>query len=135
MKALRNLLFALLAAVAIAAPVCAQTTIYNGAAAALLTNVSSPGPSASYSVLPANHSYTFTVVPSGTVSSCTVNLEGSLDNVHWFALGIIDATDAGWSSTAGEMVHVANKPVNYLRANVTAISGGGTVTAAVALYQ
>lgn len=111
----------------------AQTAAWSGSVYTCLNAATSTGAGTVYSLTPAVHSYTMSVATSGTVTAATVNLEGSLDNVHWYPLGVAASTDANWSS--GEMIHVAFKPVNYIRANLVSISGGGSITATVSIYQ
>jgi hypothetical protein len=55
---------------------------------------------------------------SGTVSTCTVNLEGSLDGTNFFQLD----TD---NTTAATLKWVSDKPVLWIRANVTTLTGAG----------
>jgi hypothetical protein len=83
-----------------------------------------------------NHS--LTVVTNGTVTSGTVQLQGSQDNVNWvnllggtgFQAGVVSpvsATSTTWLGTA------QLTPFQYIRAFiVTAIGGGGTISAWVA---
>ena len=77
-------------------------------------------------IMPMPHRYTWHLIVGGTGSftSYTVNLEGSLDGTNWAQLD--QSTNA-----AGEMRHVVNKPVRYIRANVVAnvvASGVPTLT-------
>jgi hypothetical protein len=52
----------------------------------------------------------------GTVTSFTVNLEGSLDGANWTTLGS--------ASSDGAVVSVTGKPVQFVRPNVSALSLG-----------
>lgn len=61
---------------------------------------------------------------SGTVSTCTVALDSSVDGVSWSAGGVI----GGQTCTSNGTSVVVNSVVNFVRINVTALSGGGTVT-------
>lgn len=61
---------------------------------------------------------------TGTLSTCTVALDSSPDGVTWTAGGVI----AGQTCTTNGSSTVVNLVVNYVRINVTAISGGGTIT-------
>jgi hypothetical protein len=68
----------------------------------------------------------------GTVvaTAVTVDLEGSLDNTTWFQLAT-HPFSAGDISAEGAMFHVIDKPVKYVRANLTALSGGTDPTVTV----
>lgn len=65
-----------------------------------------------------------TIVAGGGFSALSVTFEGSLDNVNWYTLG----TDA---TTAAGVTFVVDKPARYVRANVTAFTGGTSVAAMV----
>ena len=52
----------------------------------------------------------------GTVTSFTVNLEGSLDNTNFTTLGT--------ASSDGALVSATGKPATFVRANVSALSLG-----------
>ncbi|MDE1940687.1 MAG: hypothetical protein KGI66_01060 [Patescibacteria group bacterium] len=69
--------------------------------------------------------YTWTIITNGTITGLTVNLEGSDDGVNWFTLDT-------YTGTVSAMQHVANKPVHFVRANVTTLTGGGNVTINIA---
>lgn len=77
-------------------------------------------------IMPMPHRYTWqTQVAGGTLTSITVNLEGSLDGTTWFQL---DQT----TTATGETRHVVNKPIRYVRANVVAVTvASGTPTLSV----
>lgn len=62
--------------------------------------------------------HTVMVTVSGAPSACTVNLDGSLDGVHWFDLS------GPQSAAANTMFHIVDKPVVYVRGNLSALSGG-----------
>ena len=57
--------------------------------------------------------YAWQVTPTGTVTSATVNLMGSLDGVNWYQLDTMNQGDTagaangisytGWNSTSGEL--------------------------------
>jgi len=79
------------------------------------------------SISPAQHTVQLTV--TGGPANCTFQLEGSLDSTTgvdgtWFALsGAVDCTVA-----ANRMFHVVNKPVPWVRGNLTALAGGAAPT-------
>jgi len=66
--------------------------------------------------------------PGAAPASLTLNLEGSLDDVHWYTL---DTT----SSTTSAIKWSLDKPANYVRANLAAITtpGGGVIVRFLAL--
>lgn len=55
--------------------------------------------------------------PSGAITSWSVNVEGSLDGVNWTSL-------VTHSANIGSTVFAVDKPCNFMRANVTALSLG-----------
>ena len=55
---------------------------------------------------------------TGAPTTCTYQVEGSLDNVTFFDLS------GAKSCTSSLMFHLDSKPVRYLRGNLTALSGG-----------
>lgn len=54
-------------------------------------------------------------IPSGAITSWSVTLEGSLDNVNWTVLGT-------HSSTIGSTIAVVDKPVTFVRVNVGSLT-------------
>jgi hypothetical protein len=73
-------------------------------------------------------SYTWTTNYTGTPTSITQNLEGSLDLANWFTL---DSS----TSTSSEMRHVVNKPVLALRCNIAAyVVNGSTATCKLSAF-
>jgi hypothetical protein len=91
--------------------------------------------------LPSNGNISWAVKPTGTVSTITLLLEGSLDGVNWYTLDTIaqgdtaGASGTAWSGTAGELKWMTGRQVNYLRSNLTVISGGGSITAQFSLFE
>jgi len=65
--------------------------------------------------------HTWTVVSDASESNLTVKLEGSLDNSNWFELD-------SYSGTANTMRHIVNKPVRYIRFNVTSMGDATSIT-------
>jgi len=65
---------------------------------------------------------------AGVFSALVVALEGSIDGTNWFVLG----TD---STTAAGVTIVTDKPVLYLRGNVTTFTGGTSVSADVIVAE
>lgn len=69
------------------------------------------------------------IVSGGTYTSININLEGSLDGTNWFTL---DSSTA----IAGELRHVANKKVRFVRANKTAsVTNTGTPVPTVSILE
>lgn len=68
------------------------------------------------------HKLTWNV--SGTVSACTVALDSSVDGVSWTVGGVI----TGQTCTTNGTILSSSAVVNYVRINMTAFSGTGTVT-------
>lgn len=73
--------------------------------------------------------YTLAWSFTGTVpTACTLQGEGSLDNVNWYSL------TGSQSCTSGNMVHIADKPVLYFRINVLTYTAGDGTTAVSVKY-
>jgi hypothetical protein len=71
--------------------------------------------------------HTLQVIVTGGPASLNVDLEGSLDGAAFVALASVSAVGGGLATTSGG-------PIRYLRAKLTALSGGSspTVTAWIA---
>lgn len=65
--------------------------------------------------------FTWDVVLTGSPTSVTVNLEGTIDGTTW-------AVYDNYTGSADTQRHVANKPGLRLRANLTALTGGSSPT-------
>ena len=65
--------------------------------------------------------FTWDVVLTGSPTSVTVDLEGTIDGTTW-------AVYDNYTGSADTQRHVANKPGLRLRANLTALSGGSSPT-------
>jgi hypothetical protein len=63
--------------------------------------------------------HTVAVIPSGSPSGCSVRLEGSLDATNWF-----DVSGAQSCASGSTMFHVDMKPLDFIRVNLTTLSGG-----------
>lgn len=63
--------------------------------------------------------FTWQTIYTGTPTAINVNLEGSLDGTNWFTL---DSS----TSTASEMRHVVNKPIRFLRCNISSYTVNGS---------
>ena len=85
------------------------------------------GAGSSNDVYPAYKTITWQVNSNSSGTAHDVRLQGSLDGSNWF--------DLDRSNTTGnEMLHVANKPVRYLRANVVSM-GDATEIKVLALLK
>lgn len=73
----------------------------------------------------APRTHTFQVVVTGSPASCTIDLEGSLDNSNWFSLS------GNQTCTSNVMFHVTDRPVVFVRGNLSALSGGSSPTVTV----
>ena len=76
-------------------------------------------------VAPAQHTIQANV--SGSPATCSVQLEGRLDNSTFFSLS--GALDCSGGNT---MFHVVTRPIDYVRLHITALGGGSSP--AVRLY-
>lgn len=95
----------------------------------LLNAVAATGASDVY-VVPQNEArlpraIAWCTVFSGTPSAITAKIQGSLDNSNWFDL---DTS----TSTSGELRFIIDKPVKFVRANITSYTVNGS-TATVQL--
>ena len=66
--------------------------------------------------------FTWQIITTGPPTSVQVDLQGSIDNSNWFS---VDSS----VNVSGELRHVVNKAVKFLRVKLVSIAGGGTVTA------
>jgi hypothetical protein len=92
---------------------------YGQADQAFAATVTVTGATTSVRVNATNHTLQFNVASPAT---CAIQLEGSLDGVNWSNLS------GSQSCLTSTMFHVDGKPIAYVRANLTAFTGGGSVT-------
>jgi hypothetical protein len=71
-------------------------------------------------LVPTHHS--FAAIVTGAPATCTVQLEGSLDGTNWFAL------TAATTCTSSVFASAANYATDYVRLNLTALTGGSSPT-------
>ena len=71
------------------------------------------------------HKHTLQAVVTGSPDACAIQLEGSLDGSTWANLS---GTQTCTSSVA---FHVVDKPVTWIRANLTSLTGGTSPTVAI----
>jgi hypothetical protein len=69
--------------------------------------------------------HTVQIVVTGGPGACTLNLDGSLDAIHWADIS------GGQTCTSNVVFHVVNRSVAFVRGNLTAFSGGTAPTATV----
>jgi|SRR3990167_1580622 len=70
--------------------------------------------------------FSFDILITGSPATVTVLLEGSLDGTNWFTLATV-------SLTTDSLNFIVDKPVLYLRANLTALTGGSAPTVSVGI--
>lgn len=107
------------------------TQLSRGLRATILDAVTATGAGGSFNVpekptggqFPA---FTWQIVITGSPTSITANLEGSLDGTNWFQLDT-------YTGSANAMQHVANKPVAFIRGNLVTLTGGTSPTVTVQL--
>jgi len=98
-----------------------------------LNGATAIGASTSHSVRMKSRNHTVQVTITGAPTAVTVDLEGSLDNTTFNSLADYVLTAADLTAAAA-MFHVVDKPVRYVRVNVTNLVGGTAPTVTV-LYE
>lgn len=93
----------------------------------LLDGATATGASSSHAVRmkPRNHTVQFEI--TGTPTSVTIDLEGSLNDGVFVSLSSYVLTAGDLTAAAG-MFHVVDKPVRYIKLNVTGLTGGTAPT-------
>lgn len=66
----------------------------------------------------------------GSVTALALNIEGSLDGIDFFVLASYTFSSDDLTAE-GAMFHVVNKPVRYVRANITTLTETGTTAVTV----
>jgi len=87
----------------------------------LATSVAVTGPVAAVDLAALFNAFTFQVI-SSTDQNSQVQLQGSLDNVNWFGMGVVTGTN---------FLSLGEDVVQYVRANVLKLASGN-VTAYLA---
>lgn len=77
--------------------------------------------------------HTVQMTTTGAPTAVTVDLEGSLDGTTFEQLATHDFTGAEITAQSA-MFHVVDKPVRYIRTNITTLTGGTSPTVTV-LYE
>lgn len=90
--------------------------------------------------LPNTGTFTWSVqIASGTVTAATINFMGSIDGLNWYMLDQMLNTDTQWSlsgNASGELRHIVNKPVKFVRIDVITLTGTSpVVNASFALFE
>lgn len=67
---------------------------------------------------------------TGAPTAVVVDFEGSLDEKSWFQLASHTMTASELTATAA-MFHVVDKPVEFIRSNLTTLTGGSSPTVSV----
>lgn len=95
----------------------------------LLVNAIQGGKSAAPMILArTSKDHTFTAhFDTGSLTVCTVNILGSIDNQNYFIIGSHDFSAAELTAKRA-MFHILDKPINFLKAEATVITGTGKVT-------
>ena len=88
------------------------------------------GSSIKVSQIPSEHTVQATMGGTVVATAVTVDLEGSLDGTTWAALASHPFT-AGEISAEAAIFHIVDKPVRYVRANLTTLTGGTDPTVTV----
>lgn len=82
------------------------------------------GSSAAVDLQAPARTFAFQSVVTGTPTSFTNTYEGSLNGTNWYTLGTSTAT-------AGDAQFVVDKPARYVRATLSALTGGTAPTITV----
>lgn len=88
------------------------------------TTMSATGTTAAFNV-PGSDVHTIAAIVTGSPSSCTMHLEGSLDGTNYFDIS------GDQTCTSNVMFHVTARAVALVRANVTLFSGGTSPTISI----
>lgn len=96
----------------------------------LLSGATATGAGSSKTLRKAHRTHVLQVTITGGPSSVIVALEGSLNGTNWDSLGSITMS-AGQLSAGVGILHVVDKPVYFVRANLTTLSGGTAPTVTV----
>jgi hypothetical protein len=76
----------------------------------------------------AAHKHTVQVTTTGSPSSCSIQLEGTLDDIYAVSSPQWANLSGSQTCTSNVTFHVADRPVRAVRANLTALSGGSSPT-------
>lgn len=96
-----------------------------------LLNIGATGPGTAFDMINCRNNHTMVVTSGAGVSAGVVQLQGSLDGTNWFNMLGTSSVTTNAASTTFPPVHIVNSAVRFLRANITTIITGGTITAVV----
>jgi len=99
----------------------------------LLDAVTGTGASTAITMRKINEDHSIQINITGTPTAVTVTLEGSLDGVL-FSTILTTAMSAGELTATTALAHIADKPLRFVRANLTVLTGGSSPTVTV-LYE
>lgn len=99
----------------------------------LLNSVTLIGESNSIPFRKITKGHTIQIDITGAPTAITVDLEGSLNNTTWAVL-ITSPMSAAELTAAVSLSHIEDKPVRYIRVNLTTLTGGSSPTVTV-LYE
>lgn len=91
----------------------------------LLDAAAATGTSDSITLRKIPSKYSMQLIVTGSPTTLVVDLEGSLNGTDFIA--VVQST----ATASGSMTFNVDEPIRYVRANVTAISGGTTPTVTV----
>lgn len=86
-----------------------------------MTTLSANGSTDSVNLDGVHRTFTFQTVVTGSPASFTLTLQGSLNGTTWYTLGTTTAV-------AGEAQFVVDKPAQFVRATLSALTGGTAPT-------
>lgn len=86
-----------------------------------MTTLSANGSTDAVNLDGTHRSFVFQTVVTGAPASFTMTFQGSLDGTNWYTLGSSTAT-------AGEAQFVVDKPAQFVRATLSALTGGTAPT-------
>lgn len=107
-----------------------QFTEFGALITTALAAVTANGSSTAIDLVTPYRTHTLQTVVTGAPTSLSVTLEGSLNGTNWVVL-------ATSTSTTGDAQFAVDKPVRYVRATLSALTGGTapTVTALIASVE
>jgi hypothetical protein len=111
---------------AFAALCLAQKTAYY-----LLGVLSATGTTAAVDLGVAAHRHTVQVVTAGSPTGCSIQLEGTLDDIFSVASPTWTNLSGSQTCTSSVTFFVSDRPVRAVRANLTALSGGSSPSVTV----
>lgn len=103
----------------------AQTAYPTGSTVTSFSLVTTTGGGTSYAFSTPCGTFTWTVTfKTAAPGAQTTNLEGSLDNTNWYTLDSSTSLTYVSDTSSGEMRHVVNKRVKFIRCNLATYTAG-----------